>query len=198
MSKGYAKAAFQQLLSEQLTKMSAVEIGQRVGRPVSTIYKWLEGTQSPAWPQLLKACKALAIDPDLLKVDDVRFHDLWRRQHLSFHVMDRRFLDLHKDGHTFEAVLAVNVAGAILVRELSQQGHPMRMATSDLGDVSLVAAKPDLLLKGLAWRVAGLPELGLVTVLQSQATQSLLHTWVKLTSENVVQILKDCRKFQAS
>lgn len=183
---------------QQREKMSLTELSERTGRPKKTLSKWLSGEQSPARPQMLKACQALGLDAELLSVTDGRFHDLWRKQHLTFEVLQRRYKDLEDDRQSFEARLIVNMAGVLLLREMAQHGHPMRLTTSDLGDVQLVATHHDELLGSLSIRVSGNLEQGLIMAAHSLSTQSILHQWISISVQNVVLFLEGCGKLKAN
>ena len=196
MAKGYARSVFRELLLQQREKMSLSELALRLKRSKSTIMKWLSGGQSPTRETMVQVCTRLGISTDLLLVDAAGFHDLWKCQHLTFEVLNRRYYELTKAEQIFEAAAVVNLAGVLLLRELSQHGHPMRLTTSDLGDVQMLSAMKDKLMTNTVWRVSGSPELGIQAAIYSEATGEIMADWVSISSENVVLLLDGCGKLQ--
>ena len=88
-----------------------------LGKPVSTVYKWLGGSQSPRRADLKAICHKLNWDYDQMFVADVLMDKIINRNFLSFDALNARFLEM-RQRNVFDALTLTAVAGTMAMSYL--------------------------------------------------------------------------------
>lgn len=196
MAQGYARKAFAELLRHKREQITLDGMQERTGLSRNLLLKWMGDHQSPHRNRMPQICLQLGIDPDLLKLDDVRFQNVWRQQHLTLGIVARRYHEMYRNKQMFEAVLMINLAGMLLLKELSQLGYPMQLITNDVGQVRLLPIPGDSVMRDLVWKVQGTEEDGLQMLVCSSKTDRQLVQALTTTLENVLTLVEGCKKLQ--
>lgn len=129
--KSFFSKRFQKALLDTQHRFSykVADLARIIGRPESTVYKWLNGSQFPSKDDMRKICVTLGLKPDLLFSRESMLDEFFYQSFMSLEAINRRFKELCQRDQ-FEAHLLVPIAGAAVFHFLTRNNFPVNLAVA--------------------------------------------------------------------